>query len=219
MSSILNITFFIHLTGYQSIFHCPPFVTVVLLNLMIDRLKQRLAQLRKQYIVDPERTKSAVLVPLYVKNGEYYVLLIQRTDRVKTHKGQISFPGGRCEEADCSVKETALREAQEEIGLNPQAVTIIGELDDMATNESRYIISPVVGVIPCPYDFKVDEWETEEVIEMPLSCLADTRNRETGTSVISGKTIVSYTYRCGDKVIWGATARILKQLMDLLSES
>lgn len=108
-------------------------------------------------------------MPLFLKNNEYHILFIQRTERVKTHKGQISFPGGAREAIDRTMVDTALREAHEEVGLNPNDVEVLGELDDMATTESNYLISPIVGHIPYPYDFKVDEWETQEVIEVPIS--------------------------------------------------
>jgi len=158
-------------------------------------------------------------VPLFRKNGELYVLLTQRTENVKTHKGQISFPGGKHEEVDRSVIDTALREAHEEVGIEPEDVTVLGELDDMATTESNYIISPVVGFVPYPYAFHADEWETKEVIEVPVSALLDKHNCETGFAMVDGLTVNTYTYNYDGRVIWGATARILKQLLDILSGS
>jgi hypothetical protein len=86
----------------------------------------------------------------------------------------------------------------------------------MATTESNYIITPVIGLIPYPYNFKTDDWETNEVIEVPISVLLNKDNCETGTAFVEGKNIESYSYKYGKRVIWGATARILKQLLDLI---
>ena len=106
-------------------------------------------------------------MPVFLKKGQYHLLFIQRTERVKYLKGQISFPGGAYEKNDGLILNTALREAEEEIGLIPKDVQILGELDDVLTATSNYIISPFVGLIPYPYDFRPDKWETEELLEVP----------------------------------------------------
>jgi 8-oxo-dGTP pyrophosphatase MutT (NUDIX family) len=152
-----------------------------------------------------------------VKDGQYYILFIQRTDRVRDHKNQISFPGGACESIDKSLADTALREAEEEVGINRKDVRVLGELDDMATAGTNYVISPVVGLIPYPYRFKVDEFETEEIIEVPIAALLDEKCMEEGTALVEGRAVDSYFYHYGSKVIWGATARILKQFLEIIS--
>jgi len=157
-----------------------------------------------------------VLIPVFQKDGQYHILFIQRTDRVQDHKGQISFPGGAYEEADGTQLNTALREAREEIGLNPDDVEILGELDDTATMGTRYIISPFIGLIPYPYQFKLDKWETEELIEIPLPVLLDKDNGGEDAVTVDGNKINTYIYRYGNKVIWGATARILKQFLGII---
>ena len=184
---------------------------------MIDRLTQTLAQRTIKRVVDTKRTSAAVLIPCYVKDGQYHVLFIQRTDRVRDHKSQISFPGGACEKIDKSLADTALREAEEEIGLNRRDVKVLGQLDDMATAGTNYVISPVVGLIPYPYHFKVDEFETNEIIEVPIAALLDEKCMEEGTALVDGRAVDSYFYHYGDKVIWGATARILKQFLGIIS--
>jgi len=180
-------------------------------------LKQVLSQRPKRYITDARYVPSAVLIPVYQKDGQYYILFIQRTERVKDHKGQISFPGGAYEEKDRTLVNTALREAAEEVGLKAGDTEILGELDDMLTIGSGYIISPFVAAIPWPYQFKVDNWETEEVIEVPLSVLLDKDCIRQGTDEIDGQEITTYFYHCRDKVIWGATARILNQFLDIIA--
>lgn len=159
-----------------------------------------------------------MLIPLYKKQGEYYILFIQRTDRVRDHKGQISFPGGAYEEGDDNLLQTALREADEEVGLAAGDVEVLGELDDYRTIGSNYVISPFVGRMPWPYQLKVDEWETEEVIEVPLSALLDKNNVRQDKDILEGEEIVQYYYHYQDKVIWGATARILNHLLDILAD-
>lgn len=185
---------------------------------MIEELGKKLAARSKKTVVDADRTVAAVLIPCYVKDGEYHLLFIQRTDRVRDHKNQISFPGGAREPADVTLCDTALREAEEEIGVERGAVKIVGELDDMATAGTRYVITPFLGVVPYPYALKLDRFETEEIIEVPLSVLLDEKCMREGTAIVDGKPIDSYFYHCGQKVIWGATARILKQLLDIVSE-
>ena len=184
---------------------------------MEKELRQALSQRQKFYISDPRRIPSAVLIPLYDKQGEYHILFIQRTERVKDHKGQISFPGGAYEEGDDNLLQTALREAAEEVGLAAEDVEVLGELDDLRTIGSGYVISPFVARMPWPYQLKVDEWETEEVIEVPISALLDKSNVSQDKAILEGEEIDQYYYHYQDKIIWGATARILNQLLGILA--
>jgi len=184
---------------------------------MEQRLRGVLSRRQKSHIVDASRTPSAVLVPIYYKQGQYYILFTKRTERVKEHKGQISFPGGECQEGDRTLIDTALRECAEEIGLVPGEVEVLGELDDTITTTSSYIISPFVGFIPWPYQFKVDGWETEEIIEVPISALMDKDCLRQETEIIGGQAVTSYFYHYQGRVIWGATARILRQFLDIFA--
>lgn len=184
---------------------------------MKQRLKQALAERRKQRIVDPSCTSAAVLVPIYYKQGQYYILLIKRTERVEKHKGEISFPGGARDEKDKTLLDTALRESAEEIGLMPEKAEILGELDDEVSVKTNYIITPFVALIPWPYQLKVDGVETEELIEASISVL-----QERGYSrqeLRDGKTVTTYFYNYRDRIIWGATARILNKFLDILAEA
>jgi 8-oxo-dGTP pyrophosphatase MutT (NUDIX family) len=189
----------------------------VTIEIVKQRLKQALAWRQKRHVTHPTRVSSAVLIPLYKKQGQYYVLFIQRTEKVKDHKGQIGFPGGAYEEQDGTLLNTALREAAEEIGLAPGDVEILGELDDITTRGTNYIISPFVASVPWPYQFEVDQWETEEIIEVPLSALFDKDCLRQETDIFEGQIVDSYFYQYQGKVIWGATARILRQFLDIIA--
>ena len=187
------------------------------MKLMEQRLRQALSCRQKQYIVEPGLVPSAVLLPLYYKEGQYYLLFIKRTEKVREHKGQISFPGGAYEEEDETLLNTALRESAEEIGLALGEVEILGELDDTATKTSDYVISPFVALIPWPYQFKADEDEVDEIIEVPISVLLDKDCRRQETEIIDGEVVTLYYYHYQGRVIWGATARILNQFLDIFS--
>lgn len=186
---------------------------------MKENLRQLLAQRQKQYIVDDGRVPSAVLVPLYKKDGQYHILFIKRTETVKEHKGQISFPGGTREEEDGTLLDTALREYAEETGLRAEDVEVLGELDDEVTATSNYIVSPFVAVIPRPYKFEVSEEEVDEIIEVPIPALLDKTCLRRDTEILDGKVVESYVYHCQGRVIWGATARILNRLLDIFTRA
>ncbi len=188
----------------------------VTIKVVKQRLGQALSQRENRHIVDTRKVSSAVLIPIYYKEGQYHILFTQRTEKVKDHKGQISFPGGAYEEEDETLLNTALREAAEEIGLMASDVEVLGELDDVLTISTPYIISPFVAAIPWPYQFKLDEFETEEIIEIPISSLLDKDCVHQRTEMIGAEEITTYFYHYQGRVIWGATARILNQLLDII---
>ena len=181
---------------------------------MKQRLRQLLSRRQKRHIVDASRVSAAVLVPIYCKQGEYYLLFTKRTQKVKEHKGQISFPGGAREGEEILVN-TALRECAEEIGLMAEEVEILGELADTISKTSNYIITPFVALIPWPYQFQVNREEIEELIEVPISALLDSSYQRQETEIIEGEAVISYFYNYQGRVIWGATARILSQFLDI----
>ncbi len=180
---------------------------------MIARLRELLACRQKQHILDPDKKPAAVLVPIFLSQGEYHVLFTRRTDTVRTHKRQMSFPGGTPRKDETNPASTALREAREEIGLREEDVTVIGELDDQPSVASDYIITPVVGLIPWPYRLSLNKHEVKEILTMPIASLLD------GSCLVRevrrGEVVTSYL--CGGNLVWGATARILGQLLELLS--
>ncbi len=186
---------------------------------MKQRVKQLLSQRQKQRIVSTSRVSAAVLLPVYCKQGKYYLLLTKRTHKVREHKGQISFPGGAYQEGDETLVNTALRECAEEIGLMPEEVEVLGELDDTISLTSNYIISPFVAFIPWPYHFKVDTSEVAELIEVPISVLQNKDGWHQKTEIIEGRAITTYSYHYQGKVIWGATARILSQFLDIFAQA
>jgi 8-oxo-dGTP pyrophosphatase MutT (NUDIX family) len=181
---------------------------------MEKKLREFLSRRQKQTITNPGRIQSAVLLPIYNKEGQCHIVFTRRTNNVKEHKGQISFPGGARQEGE-SLLQTALRESQEEISLAPADVEILGELDDTVTVVSNFIVTPFVGVITWPHSLRADGWETDEIIEVPIAALLDKKSREDKKEVVEGKTVTSYFYHYGGRVIWGATARILHQFLEL----
>jgi 8-oxo-dGTP pyrophosphatase MutT (NUDIX family) len=184
----------------------------------MEQLREFLTHRQKKSITDPKLIPSAVLLPIYYKEGQGYILFTHRTDNVKEHKGQISFPGGARHDGE-SLLDTALREAAEEISLAPADVKVLGELDDTTTVVTNYIVTPFVGIIPWPNKLKADGWETDELIEAPIAALLDKSSREDREEVIEDKPVTSYFYHYGGRVIWGATARILHQFLELYAQA
>jgi len=181
-----------------------------------DRLRQSLSQRQKKRHIDESRVRAAVLVPVYCKQEQLHILFIKRTETVRVHKGEMSFPGGTYEYEDGALVNTALRESAEEIGLNPGDVEILGELDDEPTIITNYNISPFVAFIPWPYKFRLSPEETEEIINVPVQSLLDKTSRRKGIRTVDGKTIITYDYHYQERVIWGATARILSKFLSIL---
>jgi 8-oxo-dGTP pyrophosphatase MutT (NUDIX family) len=161
--------------------------------------------------------RAAVLIPLFKAVSEYRILFTKRTDSVEAHKGQISFPGGRIEEEDGSPLETALREADEEIGLSRKDVTVLGQMDDARTVSSNYIVYPFVGLIPYPYEFKTSALEVKELLDVPFEVFLSGDSAGENTPVVyEGGTYYGLAYRYKGEVIWGATARIMQNLVNLV---
>ena len=161
--------------------------------------------------------RAAVLIPLFKAASEYRILFTKRTEGVEAHKGQISFPGGRIEEEDGSPLETALREADEEIGLSRKDVTVLGRMDDARTLSSNYIVHPFVGLIPFPYEFKTSVREVKELLDVPFQVFLSANSADENTPVVyEGATYRGLAYRYKGEVIWGATARIMQNLVELV---
>ena len=161
------------------------------------------------------RTDAAVLVPLYVKHGEVHAVFTKRRDDLRRHPGEISFPGGRYEEGEPDLRATALREAQEEIGLPPDAVEIVGALQPTPTIVTGYAVYPFVGLIDAGRTWTLSAREVAEVIELSMRDLIDGYGRR--RLVRRGLPIRTDTYLVSDHLIWGATARILADLLDRIT--
>jgi len=155
---------------------------------------------------------------VYPKSGEPHVLFTRRTEEVEHHKGEVSFPGGAQDLRDSSLLETALRETQEEMGIRPEDVTVLGELDETLTG-TGFIIHTLVGSIGEGYEFRPSPTEIAEVIELPLSALTAPENRRSETRWIDGRPRECCSFACGGHLIWGATAGIVRQLVEALEAS
>lgn len=154
---------------------------------------------------------AAVLVPLLRREEGLSILLTRRADTLRSHGGQISFPGGRRDETDRSAAENALREAEEEVGLDPAGVDIIGYLDDYPT-VTRYLVTPVVGVASGPFSWRVDAAEVAEIFEIPLALALDVSAYQRKSLVRQGIKLPFLELPFGDYRIWGATAGMLYNL-------
>ena len=182
----------------------------------IDQIRKILNTRDRSIIEQPSLARAAVLVPLFKKGEDCHIVVTKRSDNVRYHKGEISFPGGVFDERDLELQRTALREAFEEIGLKESDVQIIGVLDDIIT-VTQFIVTPFVGLFPYPYPFELSPIEIAELIEVPLSALLD-EDCFSEREIIRGtrkEVVLAYQYE--NHIIWGATARILKQFLDLIS--
>jgi 8-oxo-dGTP pyrophosphatase MutT (NUDIX family) len=161
------------------------------------------------------RTDAAVLVPLYVHEGELGAVFTKRRDDLRRHPGEISFPGGRQDEGDPNLASTALREAHEEIGLEPKAVDLLGALEPTPTIATGYAVYPFVGLLEPGHEWTLSAREVAQVLELSLPSLRDGYRRQ--RLIRRGIPIRTDTYVVDDNLIWGATARILSDLLDRIS--
>jgi 8-oxo-dGTP pyrophosphatase MutT (NUDIX family) len=175
----------------------------------------------RNVLLDPEQsvaldvrgtTQAAVLVPLFMRGGELHAVFTLRRSDLRRHPGEISFPGGRREPGDPDLRATALREAHEEIGLAADTVEVIGALQPTSTFVTSYAIYPFVGLVSPESPWTPQATEVAEVIELPLPALTAGYGRRRITR--RGMAIRTDTYVVGDHLIWGATARVLTDLMD-----
>ncbi len=183
----------------------------------MDEVRARLAARRGLAPEEPEppldMRRAGVLIPLFVRDGALWILFTRRTDTVEHHRGQISFPGGGEEEDDGSLLDTALRETREEIGVEEEDVRYLGALSPLTTVTDFYV-EPYVGAIPSPYAFRVADAEIAELIEAPVAALLDPKILE--RRVLPGREEPTLFYHHGRHVIWGATARMLAELLSAL---
>ncbi len=185
-----------------------------------DWLRQRLAGPRQLVGTAEDGAPSkllaaAVLVPVIERTEGLTVLFTQRTAHLNDHAGQVSFPGGRCESSDPSPVFTALRETEEEIGLDRGRIEVLGVLPDYRTG-TGFSVTPVVGLVRPPFDLVLDSFEVAEVFETPLSFLLDPANHQRHSMEISGILRHYYAMPYEGYFIWGATAGMLVSLHHLL---
>ncbi|WKZ34804.1 MAG: CoA pyrophosphatase [Anaerolineales bacterium] len=196
-----------------------------MLPLTAEYISQKLREAQVDSIISQEYAEmavkpetrlkcAAVLVPLTHYKDEWHMLFTRRTDRVESHKGQVSFPGGACEADETTPEQTALREAEEEIGMHPADVQVIGRLSRMVT-VSSFRVSPIVGVIPWPYAFRVAGVEVARVFTIPLLWLANRNNYWEFSLRESDRSLIAYHPYDGE-LLWGATARMTVNFLKTL---
>lgn len=175
---------------------------------------------RARRMLEPEgKTRAAVLVPLVPIDGDVHLLYIRRAATLSHHQGQVAFPGGTVDaERDPNAVATALREAHEEIGLRPDDVRIVGVLDDIETMTSRFVITPVVGVTPHPYAWTPCPREVDHIFTVRLAdlLLPEAERRETWD--FGGRSLPIDHFPVAGQVIWGATHRITRNLLDIIEK-
>jgi 8-oxo-dGTP pyrophosphatase MutT (NUDIX family) len=181
----------------------------------VARTRARLSARMRRVVPPGPLIRAAVLVPI-VDRGEPVLVFAQRSDRVGQHAGQISFPGGRIDAGDRDDLHAALREAEEEVGLPPSAVEPLGALDDTETFATQFVITPWVGVVRAPVVWRPDGHEIDTVIEVPVAGLLARGCFRVERWARDGGTRDVYFYDYQGTTIWGATARILKQYLDLV---
>lgn len=182
---------------------------------ILSSLKQILSKRPTVPLKGPNCTPAAVLLLVYQKEHGHYINLQKRTQHVQYHKGEVCLPGGTPETGDASLLGTALREAEEEIGIQPSDVTILGQLDDVVTR-TGYTVTVFVGTIPHPYSFNTNDAEVEEVLEVPLTVLLDSANLREEVHWEPNNITTGYSYAYGQHLIYGATAKIIDQFLQLI---
>jgi len=181
-------------------------------------LKDRLSLNRRPQAAPPDLHPAGVLAPLFFTEDEPHLLFTQRTMTVRDHRGQISFPGGVQSSQDAHLLATALRETQEEIGLAPEKVEVLGSLKPLATI-TGYWVTAFVGLIPYPYEFHLNTGEVQRLLLLPLTGFCDPRRWNSGDYTYNGKIVRVCCWKHRQTVIWGATARLLLDLLARLGEN
>jgi len=177
----------------------------------IFEVRARLASPPPRRLPASELRPAAVLVPLYVDAGELWTVLTKRADTLPSHRSQIAFPGG-AREAGEDAWAAALREAHEEVGIDPARVIRLGELDEVES-PAGFRVVPCVGAIPFPFEARPNAAEISEVFSLPLSALANPRLVEEREVLLNGTRRMLRIYHVGQRQIWGLTARILQNLL------
>jgi 8-oxo-dGTP pyrophosphatase MutT (NUDIX family) len=187
---------------------------------MLDQLTAGLARAlagRSRAMLErPDKTVAAVLVPLLVVDGALHLLFTRRSTSLTHHQGQVAFPGGTRDPDDADLLATALREAHEEIGLAPNDVQILGPLDDLETMSSRFVITPFVGLVPHPYPWRPSPREVDAVFTVAVDRLREPGIEQRETWDFGGQEYPVDLYKVDGHVIWGATHRMTRGLLELL---
>jgi 8-oxo-dGTP pyrophosphatase MutT (NUDIX family) len=184
---------------------------------ILERVQQALAEYTPRRIDNPQAAPAAVLILICDRGGEPCVIFTERTNHVEHHKGQMSFPGGACDDEDDCMETTALRETFEEIGVRPEHVRIIGQLDDMLT-VSNFRVTPFVGLLEYQdeYPFVINDHEVQRIVHVPLSFFMDEKNMELEVREHNGREVLVPAFSFNGHRVWGATARMLHQLLEIM---
>jgi 8-oxo-dGTP pyrophosphatase MutT (NUDIX family) len=193
----------------------------------LDILRERLVPtVYAEELVDsvegylPNARRAAVLLPLFEQDDELYIAFIRRATTLRSHSGEIAFPGGSVDSTDTSLVMTALREAQEEIGLDPSTVEVLGVLAPVFTVVSNFLITPMVAFLPQGLgELHLQTSEVKELILVPLRGLADPAILHTERWMRNGMARLVYFYDYGPHRIWGATGRVLNEFLETLRAS
>lgn len=156
---------------------------------------------------------AAVLTPLFWQDNQIHVLLTKRSEQLKHHPGQVSFPGGGFDQVDTTIRQAAIRETEEEIGIDASFIEVVGYLDDIETNTGFYV-TPFVGILKDGFKVKINEDEVSEVFSVPLSFFCDENNRQTKSANYKGQELNYYVYEYKGYMIWGVTAEIIVKFVN-----
>jgi 8-oxo-dGTP pyrophosphatase MutT (NUDIX family) len=187
-----------------------------------EGIKQRLARLRQD--LDPvdrlsrhrtgERRGAAVLMPIFELDGDLHMVYIRRSDHVESHRGQVAFPGGRVDPTDETLLHTALREAEEEVGIDPASVDVLGGFEGTVARTSEIHVTPFVGVIPANHGLRADPKEVAAIFFVPMTALEDSSYRGTYSFRRDSGTVTEHpAIFYNDQVIWGLTLRFTEEVL------
>jgi 8-oxo-dGTP pyrophosphatase MutT (NUDIX family) len=181
----------------------------------LERLRAILAERPAIEIHAPQHRRAAVLIPIVRDpDGAYSLVFSRRAEELASHSGQIAFPGGAVETGE-SLQDAVIREADEEVGIPPRSVELIGRLDDLITN-SGFLVAPFCGIVHERVDYVLQQSEVAEVFEVPLDALLAEQQPEVRFVSFRQKRYPAYFYRYRDYEIWGLTGRIVKAFLDLV---
>lgn len=169
----------------------------------------------RDLIVRPGLRDAAVLIPIVDHGGEANMLLTKRTEKLRSHSGQVAFPGGAIDPTDASPEDAAVRETLEEIGLGAADIEVVGRMPDYVSG-SGYRIAPVLGVVRPDYFLTINEDEVDDAFEVPLSFLMDPANHRRESRIWQDRERFFYTMPFGERYIWGVTAGIIRTLYERL---
>ncbi len=193
-----------------------------------ERINQRVARLRQSLEPVDQLARhrigagrgAAVLMPIFELDDDLHLVYIRRSDHVDSHRGQVAFPGGRVDPTDETLLHTALREAREEVGIEPESVDLLGCFEGTVARSSEIHVTPFVGVIPAAHGLRADPKEVAAIFFVPMSALEDSSYRGTYRFRRDSGTVTEHpAIFYNDQVIWGLTLRFTEELLDRMNGS